>query len=150
MSYPYSIGTGQSIVSIEPRKGVSPDAVYTALDYYTWLCLFISIPICGLVLFCARSYDRRPDKPANLFESCWELGIIICFESGIQVRKAPWSIMFIFGTYMIMAFITITEYINTITAIIAIPKHQTPPLDTLEQLWESDRQWVSDWPLANK
>ena len=47
---------------------------------------------------------------------------------------------------MIMAFITITEYINMITAIIAIPKYQTPPIDTLEQLWESDRKWVSDWP----
>ena len=33
-----------------------------------------------------------------------------------------------------------------ITAIIAIPKYQSPPVDTLEQLWESDRQWVSDWP----
>ena len=146
MSYPYHVGDGTSIISIEPLKGVSPDAVYTALDYYVWLFLFLSIPICGLVLFIARSYDRNPDKPANLFESCWELGIIICFESGIAVRKAPWSIMFIFGTYMIMAFITITEYINMITAIIAIPQMQSPPIDKLEQLWETDRKWVSDWP----
>ena len=48
-----------------------------------------------------------------------------------------------------MTFIAVTQYFNMLTAIVAIPKYTTPPLDTLEQLWDSDRKWMSDYHSNN-
>ena len=50
-----------------------------------------------------------------------------------------------------MAFIFISEYFGMYTAIVTIPKYETPPIDNLEQLWKSkDLKWISDWPSNTK
>ena len=150
MSTPYFISNGKNIISIEPSKGVQSATVYKALDIYTWLFLFSCVPFCGIALYLSRAFGINADREANIWECSWEAITILCWDS-VTIRRAPWSVMFIFGTYMFMAFITISEYFGMYTAIIAIAKYETPPIDTIEQLWESkDLKWISDYPSTTE
>ena len=145
MSNPYDIRDGDSIVSKEPAKGMQSNALYRIFDIYTWVSLFSCIPVCGAALYFCHRLAHIPHNDITLWDSCWELIVIICWE-GITIKQPTWSVMFIFATYMFMVFIIISEYFGMYTAVVAIGKYSIPPLDTLEQLWESDRKWMSDYP----
>ena len=143
MTLPYVYYDGTSIISIEPAKGIQSDSLFKALDIYTWLMLFTCIPLSGFALYLTRRFGWSSDRRANFCQCCWEVVVIICWET-VTIRRSPWPVLFVFSSYLLMTFIVITEYFGMYTAIIAVQKYVTPPIDTPEQLWESNKKWVTD------
>ena len=76
---------------------------------------------------------------------------MILFWESVTIRQAPWSVIFILGTFIFTIFIAVSEYFGMYTPIITIPKYETPPIESLEQLWRlKDVKWMSDYPSTTE
>ena len=144
-----AVNPGYAIVSIEPLKGLQWNSIFTTFDSYTWIFTLLSIPACGLTLYICHEFSINPARENSFLEFMWELIVILCWE-GVTFRTAPpWSMLFVYTAYLLVCFMLITFYIGEFTAIVAIPLHVTPPIETLEQLWATDMKFVSGYePLT--
>ena len=98
---------------------------YEAFDVYTWLFLFSSIPVSGVVLYVSRRFGMNPDKEANIWQCMWECVIIICWES-ITIRYELWPVVLPcirwLHVYVVHCYFGV---FRKYTAIIIIPRYKT-------------------------
>ena len=66
---PYSNMNAYKIVSILPKKGLNPNAIYTAFDPWTRFWMLLSLPVCSYVLYYLRKMTDSPDKATRIGDS---------------------------------------------------------------------------------
>ena len=141
ISAPMFYQEGAKIVSIEPRKNFRWYVLFQPFTWYTWILFFITIPICGLVLYLLRRYSNVADKKANYNDAMYDLVKVICWES-ISGSQLPISITLLLSAYILGIAFLITGFISEFTAVLITPSHMSPPIDTLEEFWSSDKMWL--------
>ena len=133
---------GYSIASAEPLKGMRWTAIVEPFDKYTWGFLLLSLPICGVALYYFRKFSRRPDKPARIGDAFWDISVILCWDS-ITSKNPSMSIIIHLFAYMFVSLTVVTAYMGVYTSQVISQKYVRPPIDTLDQLWNSDFKWAS-------
>ena len=146
MTQAYTIVEGDSIISLEPTKGVQGSSIYKAFDIYTWLFLFSCIPVCGIALYISGACARDPGRKANIWTCFWAVIVILFWESMPLRRQASYPDIFVLGTFILMIFIIISEYFGIYTAVIINRKYNTPPIENLDQIWDSNLKWIPARP----
>ena len=133
---------GEHIVSMAPSKALTWLTVFKPFDIYTWICLLISAPITGLTLYFLRKFSSVPNKKANLSDDIYDIVKILCWDS-VKTSHPPCSVIIVLFVFMFITMVLITGYMGIYTAIITVPKFTHPPIDTFEQLWETDLKWLA-------
>ena len=140
---------GYSIISVEPSKSLDNKAVFKSFDTSTWLLTFCMIPACGAILYICRKYERDPDRVAEFWDCLWEVIIILLWDV-VRIRRASWPVLFICMAHIITSAMLVNLFFSEFTAIIINPKYTTPPINTAEQLWETDYKFVSGYKETTK
>ena len=134
---------GYRIISVEPLKGIDPLYAYVApFDGYIWGLLLASVLLAGLTLFILRKLCNSPDKEANPGDAIWDAIIVACWES-IRCPHPSWGIIIHLSCYLLGYFLLISLYLGEYSAALIIGRYLKPPIDTLDQFWSSDMQWVT-------
>ena len=135
---------GSAIIQVEPLKGIEPTAFITALDKYTWYLMLSLIPSCSLTLYLCRKFGRNPDKPAHFWNCVWEICVVLCWDC-IRIVRAPWPVIIVLTVHLFGSMMLVSFYFGEFTAVAVTQKYVKPPLDKLEELWESDYKWISNY-----
>ena len=141
ISAPIFYQEGAKIVSVEPRKILRWYAIFQPFTWFTWILIFLTIPICGLVLYLLRKYSKETDKMANYNDALFVFATIICWEP-IKGSSQPLSVTLLFCAYMLGTGFLITGFVSEFTSLIVTPSHLSPPIDTLEDFWSSEKRWL--------
>ena len=136
--------SGYSVISVEPKIGLDDKALITVFHWYTWLFLVLMILSSAVTLYVCREYGRFPDREGNFWECLWEICVVL-FWDVVRIRQAPLPILFIFMAHILGSFIIVSLYFAQYTAIATNQKYLSPPVDTLEQFFKSDLQWISGY-----
>ena len=116
---------------------LSWSAIFQPFDVYNWVCLLLSAPSYGSVLYFLRRFYFGSDESATLWDDIWDIIKISCGDS-VKVSYPPFSVMILLYDFMALTLILITGYTGIFTAIVTVPKYVHPLIDTLEQLWKSN------------
>ena len=128
---------GHSIISVEPHKGIRWYSYITVFPWYMWLPILLSIPAAGIVLYLLRMYGQGGDEEARVGDGIWDSAQVILWDS-IRQPQPSWGMCSLLSTYMVMTYLIVTFYMGEYTAELTAPKYVKAPIDSLEQLWESN------------
>ena len=144
ISSSYAHKDGTKIISIEPLKGARVwQAFITPFGKAIWFYLIISIPGGAMVLYLSRKYSRVPDKKASFWDCIWDIIIILLWD-GVRCPHPSWPIIINLSAYLMSYYILVTFYLGDYAAHLVPPHYLTPPIDTLDQLWNNpDIKWVT-------
>ena len=118
-------------------KGSNPWSAYASpFPKYIWAGIFITVPLSAIVLHLLLKFSMESDaRPTTLVDSLWYISVITLWDS-VTLKKPSLSVMLVY-------FLLISLYFGEYAAHVIAPKYRTPPIDSLDQLWETDHKWVS-------
>ena len=142
ISAPTFYQSGANLVTVEPFKGLRPDAVIRAFKWYIWLLVLFCIPLSGALLFFMNKYGSMKHQRLSKKEAVWQIVKITCWEN-LEVSNLTGSMCIFLSAFWIAMFLLVTEYVGSFTSLVTVQTHQKDPIDTEDQLWESDMMWIS-------
>ena len=136
-SIPYTESDGFRIVSVKPRKGFDANALFTAFDGWSWALIIGTLPVCAAVLDLIRRVTRVPDRPANFWNSLWDLTTILCFDC-VQIRNPPLPVIILVGSYMFAVYNLIPLYFGVYASLVVVQRYERPPIDSTMDFLKSN------------
>ena len=130
-------------MSIAPRKGIDPWRAYLMpFSKYVWIFFVLSILGAGTILYLLRKLSAKNDQQIIFSDSFWEIIVISCWDS-IKIQNPSWPVFIHLSCYMMTYQILISLYFGDYAAAVIVPKFLSPPINSFEQLSETDMTWVS-------
>ena len=133
--------SGANIVSVEPLKGFSWNAVLKPFKWYLWMVILLTICLSGCALYLIRKYTKKPDKQAAWNSCLWDVIVITCWDV-IRSKQPRWCIILLLSSYMVGNFFLISEYMSSFTALMVSKSYISPPINNVQQLWASEMKWL--------
>ena len=141
ISSPTFYQSGANIVTVEPLKTFRWYAILQPFSWYVWVVVIATVPLSGLALYVARKYSNNSSDRPRLRDAMWDAVTIICWDS-IRVRQPSAATILLLLPYMLATTVLVSEYFSYYTSFMTTPAHITKPLDTKEQLWETQMDWI--------
>ena len=138
ISAPTFYQTGANLISVEPLKTFQGYAILQPFAWHVWLLIVSTVFFTGLALYCARNYSGDRLK---LIDAMWNVLCVVCWDT-IRIRQPSAATMILLSCYMLAITALLNVYFGYYTAFMASPSHIRQPIDTKEQLLESDLAWI--------
>ena len=142
ISAPTFYQNGANIVSVEPLKTYTWYTILKPFKWYVWIMILVTVPLSGGVLYLLRKYSQIPDKEPKLKDAMWDVVVILFWNGSVRIPRPNAAIIILLSSYMLATKVLVSEYFSYYTLLCAIPDHITPPINTNEQLWNSDLTWI--------
>ena len=144
--YDYSASTiyseGNTIISVEPLKGMDWKGIIKPFDLVTWILLLSSVPVCSLALYYLRLYTTEPAQSTSRARAFWDILVILLWDS-IRSPYPSLGVIILFSVYLLVIQLLIGLYLGEYTGIIVSPNYLKPPIDTFEQWLDGTMTWTN-------
>ena len=133
------------IITDEPPKGLKFFSFLQPFSWSVWVLINLSTLIVALVLWVEHKLPMRSDdgKKLKSYWNClWQINKIVLWDIPI-VPVPSFSIMSILGLFMLSTFILINSYLGCLTSFTAILPYKWKPINTIEQLENSELLWLT-------
>lgn len=136
---------GLCMISIEPQKGLQQFSFFQAFPWYSWMITSVTLMVVGILLYVLYKYSShcKQDRTEVLLYDCIWQTIAIIFWETTQISKPSWPVVTLLFFFMPMAAILVTFSFDYYTAAVTVPKYLNPPIETFDQLLQSEMKILS-------
>ena len=135
------------IVSAKPPKGITKYAIIKPYGWFTWVLILISLIATSIIYYITLKTNvegEAGESNSNVsYGDCLFDMVQILLWDSFTKKNIGLAAMILLVSFQLFVLVLISAYMGSVTSFIITPEYLFPPIDTLEQLKESDRKWLA-------